>query len=106
MSRRVRRPLRTKRLLVSFAADELVVVRARAAAAHIPLARYIREVALGYAPKPKRHAVNADAIRVLASLGKPLRDIAARAEVAGMPALERSAREAVDRILATIGGMK
>jgi hypothetical protein len=106
MPRVVDRPLRTKRLLLSFTPDELAAVRARAVAAHIPLARYIREVALGYAPKPKQHAVNAEAVRALAAVGNTLRAVVARADSEGTTAVAEDAQEAIARILAIVGELR
>jgi hypothetical protein len=106
MPRVVDRPLRTKRLLLSFTPDELAAVRARAAAAHIPLARYIREVALGYAPKPKQHAVNAEAVRTLAAVGNTLRAVVTRTGAGATSALEGDAQEAIARILAIVGELR
>jgi len=102
MPRLSNRPPRDKRLLLSFTAEEIAIVRARAIAAHIPVARYIREVTLGYAPKPKRHAVNAEAIRTLAELGNTLRAIVAEARGAGLATVADAAEEAIARILTII----
>lgn len=106
MPRVVDRALRTKRLLLSFTPDELAVVRSRAVAAHIPLARYIREVALGYTPKPKQHAVNAEAVRTLAAVGNTLRTLVGRPGQEGARTVERDAQAAVEQILALIGELR
>jgi hypothetical protein len=105
MPRLGNRPPRDRRLLLSFTAEEIAIVRARAVAAHMPVARYIREVTLGYAPKPKRHAVNAEAIRTLAELGTTLKAIAADARGAELVTVPAAAEEAIERILTIIGNL-
>jgi hypothetical protein len=104
--RLVNRPPRDKRFLLCFSADELTTLRACAVAAHMPTARYIREAVLGYAPKPKRHAVNAEAIRALANLGNALRAIASDAHSAGFESIAESAAAAIAQILTLIAELK
>jgi hypothetical protein len=98
----INRPLRDQRFLLCFSADELTAIRACAVAAHMPTARYIREVVLGYTPKPKRHAMNAEAIRTLASVGNTLRALVGDAEDAGFASIAEAAEAAIAQILGLI----
>jgi hypothetical protein len=106
MPRLVHRAPRTNRLLLSFTGEELSLLRDRARAAHIPLARYIREVALGYAPRPKQHAVNAEAVRALADVGNVLRALAAAVRASGATSIEARLDEAIRRVLSVIGALR
>ena len=68
---------RTCPKLIRFSPDELARVVERALAVRQPPARYIREAALGSAPRPRQSSTTADeVVRRLARLGVLLRDLA------------------------------
>jgi hypothetical protein len=63
---------RTKRVVVRFSLEELVAVRARARALHLPLAEYLRDASLSRVPRAKRAEVYADLILALNQVGLAL----------------------------------
>ena len=77
--RKQARPVAVRRTcakLIRFSPDELARVVERARAVRQPPARYIREAALGGAPRSRAAPVADDVVRRLARLGVILRDLA------------------------------
>jgi hypothetical protein len=62
-------PKRTSRVAVRFTPEELASVRTRARTSHTPLASYVRQAALGHAPRAKQVSEYADLIHVLNRVG-------------------------------------
>jgi len=73
------RPLRAHRIPVRFSPEELAAVRGSAYATGRPLARFIREAALGHAPRTLRLQTHNDIVHALASALRQLEAAAARA---------------------------
>jgi Bacterial mobilisation protein (MobC) len=71
-----RRGKRTARVAIRFTPDELEQVRMKAHHAGRSLARWLRELSLGYTPKPKPSAANAEVIRHLARIGNNVNQLA------------------------------
>lgn len=91
----VRRPHAPK---VRFSDEELAALRERARECGRPVARYVRETALGSVPKARRHAAEQELIRHLARIGNNLNQLAREANgAAQFPAEER-----IDALLAEI----
>ena len=83
----VRRPHAPK---VRFSDEELAALRERARECGRPIARYVRETALGSVPKPRRHAAEQELVRHLARIGNNLNQLAREANAAArFPADER-----------------
>ncbi len=87
-------------IAVRLTPEEKALVKARADAAHYPLAVYIRELALGYVPKHEIRAVTAETIRTLAGAGNALKELTKRGVLT--PELEAQAQNAITKILDTI----
>jgi hypothetical protein len=71
-----RRGTRTARVAIRFTPDEWEQVRTKAHHAGRSLARWLRELALGYTPKPKPSVANAEVIRHLARIGNNVNQLA------------------------------
>jgi hypothetical protein len=66
---------RTVGKLIRFRPDELATIAERAGACGAPVARYIREVALGVTPRARRTEATAELIRQLARIGNNLNQL-------------------------------
>ncbi len=83
----VRRPHAPK---VRFSDEELAALRERARACGRPVARYVRETALGSVPKARRLGAEQELIRHLARIGNNLNQLAREANAAArFPAEDR-----------------
>lgn len=96
----VRRPHAPK---VRFSDEELAVLRERARECGRPVARYVRESALGSIPKARRHATEQELIRHLARIGNNLNQLAREANTAGRFAVEARIEVVLEEIHAVIG---
>jgi Bacterial mobilisation protein (MobC) len=67
---------RTIGKLIRFRPDELAIIAERACTCGAPVARYIREAALGVTPCAGRTQANAELIRHLARIGNNLNQLA------------------------------
>jgi hypothetical protein len=63
-------------MLVRFTPAEFDRVRGAAVATGRTMARYVRETALGTAPRAKRHSATDDALRQLARIGNNINQLA------------------------------
>jgi hypothetical protein len=72
-------PRRTVRVGVRYRAAEVQLVRERARACGVPLARYLRDVSLGAVPRERRHRAADEVIRHLARIGNNLNQLAREA---------------------------
>ena len=70
---------RTRATIVRWTPTEIETIRSRAADCGRTVARYVRESALGSAPKPKRNADLQAALRELARSGNNLNQLAREA---------------------------
>lgn len=93
---------RTIRRVVRFRDDELAAVSAYALACGRPVARFIREVALGIAVRPKPARVSAEFVRHLTNLANRLTALADAAHQAGRTDEEAQLRAAVQETVAMI----
>ena len=72
---------RTRSKLVKFTPAEWETIAAAASTCAVPMSRYLRDAALGAAPRPR--AEHADVLRLVARAATALVQLAARAEAAG-----------------------
>jgi Bacterial mobilisation protein (MobC) len=93
---------RTAMKLIRFTPAEIEAVAAHARACGQPVARYIRETALGAVPRIRRSQGNAELIRQLAGLGNNLNQLATVANATGYLPQETALRDAVHAILHAI----
>lgn len=92
---------RARAKLVRYTDSEMSRVTERARASGRPVARYIREMSLGVAPRAHRTPANDDMIRQLALVGNQLRRLAQAASANELP--EAAAfSTGLDEVLATI----
>jgi Bacterial mobilisation protein (MobC) len=68
--------LRSRTMLVRFTPAEFDRVRTAAQAAGRPLARYVRETALGAVPHARRHHATDEALRHFARIGNNINQLA------------------------------
>ena len=72
---------RTRSKLVKFTPAEWETIAAAASTCGVPMSRYLRDAALGAAPRPR--AEHADVLRLVARAATALVQLAARAETSG-----------------------
>ena len=81
---------RPQKRLIRFTDEELALLRERARATSRPLARYVRETALGVVPQAPRDIVDAALLRQLGRVGNDLNQLAREARaVRALPAEAR-----------------
>jgi hypothetical protein len=95
-------PMRTAHIVVRYSPAERSLLRDRAAAAHAPIARYIREASLGHTPLPKAITGTAELVRALNRVGLDLRRLVDGGDVATARQAEATLTELID-VLRTIG---
>jgi len=88
--------------LIRFAPAEIDAVTQHARACGLPVARYIRETALGAVPRIQRSQVHAELIRQLAAIGNNLNQLAHVANTTARLPDERALRTTLDEILRAI----
>lgn len=95
-------PSRTAAKLIRFRPEELAAVMERARACGTPVAKYIREVAIGVTPRARRTQANAELIQHLARIGNNLNQLAYVANDLGRVGEEARFRAVLDEVVATI----
>lgn len=88
-------------LKITVTDGELDQVRQRAEAAGLTVSAYVRQAMLGSAPRAKRAATNAAAIRELTAIGNNLNQLARRANAGRFP-VEPAIQEALDELAAAV----
>lgn len=94
------RPVRTTRIPVRLRPDENAIVRARAHACGMTLARYMRETALGAVPKARPRLAEMEAVRELARIGNNLNQLAHVANLNEETEREEVLRAVLEEVLA------
>ncbi len=87
---------------IRYTAAEWAAIVAHARACGRPPARYVREISLGGAPKPRPSTVNDGVIRELGRIGTALTRLAAAAKEAGAVADRTAIEAALAEVLATV----
>jgi hypothetical protein len=93
---------RTVVKLIRFTPAESQAVTEHAHACGLPVARYVRDTALGAIPRIRRSHKNAEVIRQLGSLGNTIQHLAAVANATGLLSQEMALRDALHAILQAI----
>ena len=96
---------RTRSKLVKFTPAEWETIAAAASTCAVPMSRYLRDAALGAAPRPR--AEHADVLRLVARAATALVQLAARAEAAGalpeVAAFDGARRELLELVQRGLG---
>jgi hypothetical protein len=95
-------PPRTIGKLIRFRPDEIATIAERARACGAPVARYIREVALGVTPRARRTQANTELIHHLARIGNNLNQLAHAANNERQVDEGTRLRAVLDEVIATI----
>ena len=93
---------RTVVKLIRFTPAENQTVTEHAHACGLPVARYVRDTALGAIPRVRRSHKNAEIIRQLGSLGNTIQHLASIADATGLLSQETVLRNVLHAILRAI----